>query len=309
MILITIKNLNMKQVIIIVLALILSINIQAQKLKPYILGAECGKTLTEAKSLVKTNLKEQGFKILGEYKAANDANRWVIIISNSDLINAVKKEKGLTGFAAALRVALTVESGKIMISYTNPEYWGNAYFRDDFTKVSSLYKSFSSKLIAAMKKSGKYKGTAFGSEDGVAIDDIREYQYMFGMPEFDDIIELGDFNSFTEAKQKVESNLKKGISGLKLVYSIAIPGTELKLYGIALTATEGEKTFLPIIDQSSPKHTAFLPYEILVKGDKVIMLHGRYRIALAFPDLSMNTFRKIMSTPGYIEDQLKKTCN
>jgi hypothetical protein len=36
------------------------------------------------------------------------------------------------------------------------------------------------------------------------------------------------------------------------------------------------------------------------------MLHGRYRIALSFPDLTMGTFSKIMSTPGDIEDLLKQ---
>ena len=298
----------MNKLILISIAIILSINLSAQNIKPYILGSECGKTLSEATTLVKTNLKAEGFKILGEYKPAYDKNRSIIVISNTDLINAVKKEKGLTGFAAALRVALTVEGGKVKISYTNPTYWGNAYFRDDYPNVSTYYKNIESKLTAVMKKTGKYVGTEFGSKKGLSIEDVREYQYTFGMPDFDDVEELGEFDSFAAAKQKVETNLKNGISGLKLVYSIEIPGTELKLYGIALTAGDGEKEFLPKIDLGSPKHTAFLPYEILVKGDEVVMLHGRYRIAVAFPDLAMSTFSKIMSTPGYIEDMLEKTC-
>ena len=297
----------MKNFLILTIAIILSINVQAQKLKPYILGAECSKSLSEATLLVKENLRAANFNILGEYQPAQDAKRKVIIISNNDLINAVKSEKGLTGFAAALRIGLTVEDGKIQITYTNPTYWGNAYFGDDFPKVEKHYANISNSLKQVMQKSGKAVGTSFGSKDGVSIDDIREYQYMFGMPDFDDVIELEEFDSYKAAKAKVEANLKKGIAGLKLVYSIEIPGTELKLYGIALTANDGEKDFLPIIDLSKPQHTAFLPYEILVKGDEVIMLHGRYRIALAFPDLAMSTFSKIMSTPGYIEDQMTKT--
>jgi len=59
---------------------------------------------------------------------------------------------------------------------------------------------------------------------------------------------------------------------------------------------------MPIIDIDNPKHTAFLPYEILVMNGEVHMLHGRYRIALSFPDLTMGTFTKIMSTPGDIEN-------
>jgi len=41
-------------------------------------------------------------------------------------------------------------------------------------------------------------------------------------------------------------------------------------------------------------------------GGKVLMLHGRFRIAISFPDLTMGTFSKIMSTPGNIEDLLKQ---
>ena len=131
---------------------------------------------------------------------------------------------------------------------------------------------------------------------------------MCGMPEFDDVIVLGKFDSFEQAENRVEANLKKGINGLKEVYSIRIPGKKLKLFGIAVSGAKGEAYFVPIIDKSNLKNTAFLPYEILIDGNKVIMLHGRYRIALSFPDLSMGTFSKIMSTPGDIEDQLSKLC-
>ena len=61
---------------------------------------------------------------------------------------------------------------------------------------------------------------------------------------------------------------------------------------------------MPIIDIAQQKHVSFLPYELLVVGKKVRMLHGRFRIELSFPDLTMGTFTKIMSTPGEIEDLL-----
>ena len=63
---------------------------------------------------------------------------------------------------------------------------------------------------------------------------------------------------------------------------------------------------MPKIDLASPKHTAFLPYELLVDDNEAHMLHGRFRIALSFPDLTMGTFTKIMSMPGDIEDLLKQ---
>ena len=44
---------------------------------------------------------------------------------------------------------------------------------------------------------------------------------------------------------------------------------------------------------------------MILQGNKLTMLHGRYRIALHWPDLTMGTFMKIMSTPGDIEDALE----
>ncbi len=298
----------MKNLVIILAALIIGFNTNAQKLKPYVLGAVSNKSMAATKSMVKANLVQSGLMVLGEYMPANDTKRWIIAVTSKDLISAVKKEQGLTGFAAVLRVAITVEGSKVNITYTNPMYWGNAYFRDNFPKVEANYKLFSSKMISAMKKSGVYMGTYFGSEDGVDIDDLRDYQYMFGMPEFDDVVSLGEFSSFEAAKAKVDANIKKGIPGVKLVYAYQIPGTKLKLYGFAINGVDGESSFMPIIDLGSPKHTAFLPYEVLINDNEVIMLHGRYRIAVAFPDLSMSTFSKIMSTPGNIEDALEKVC-
>ena len=51
-----------------------------------------------------------------------------------------------------------------------------------------------------------------------------------------------------------------------------------------------------------------MPYEIILQGNKATMLHGRYRLALHWPELTMGTFMKIMSTPGDTEDTLEALC-
>jgi len=38
------------------------------------------------------------------------------------------------------------------------------------------------------------------------------------------------------------------------------------------------------------------------------MLHGKYRIAIYWPEMTMGTFMKISSTPGDIEDMLEVIC-
>ena len=80
------------------------------------------------------------------------------------------------------------------------------------------------------------------------------------------------------------------------------------MYGMALDGERGESRFLPIIDISNPMHTAFLPYELLVVDNEVHMLHGRFRIALSFPDLTMGTFMKIVATPKDIKRILEEAC-
>lgn len=277
----------------------------AQVLSPYTLGATSNKGLKESAALVKEKLTANGFQVLGEYAPAEDKERWMIVITSESLLYAAGKTGGLTGFAAALRVALTRESGRVLISYTTPEYWLNAYYRDDFDAVKSLLDPLTGKLENVMQESGTYAGTAFGSEKGLDVDDLRSYKYMMGMPKFHETKELGEFASYKEAIDKVESSLIKGVPDVTKVYSVEVPGKELKLYGFALGGEKGESHFLPIVDISEPKHTAFLPYEFLVMGNEVHMLHGRFRIALSFPDLKMGTFTKIMSSPGDIEDLLE----
>ena len=296
----------MRKTLLIALALLVATAFTtfAEDLKPYILGAESSKTIKETVAALKTNLKSNGFKVVGEYMPAKDKNRYVVVVTNNDLLSAVKQFGGLRGFAAAIRLGVTKEKGKVLVSYINPYYWGNAYFQDDFDKVKGNYNKIAANLKKSMKGLGTVKNKPFGSEDGIEPDDLRDYHYMIMMPYFEDVNELKTFKSHKEAVNTIEKNLKNNKDLLK-VYRIDIPGKELKLYGIGIFGKDGEAYFLPRIDFGNPRHTAFLPYELLVNGKEVVMLHGKYRIAISFPDLSMGTFMKISGTPGDIEDMLE----
>jgi hypothetical protein len=296
----------MKKTILILFLIFPFLGIHAQSLSPYIVGFETTETVITIQEKIIDQLALNGIKVVGNYQPANDKNRSVIIFTSSELENAVKTTGGLTGFAVALRIGITNENGKTIVSYTNPFYWGNAYFRTDFDKVSASYTALTGRLEKTMKALGVFIGKPFGSKHGLSEKALRKYHYMFAMPYFDNVIELGEFDSYTAALNKIESGLKKGVSDVKMIYKVAIPGQESTLYGFALSGEKGESKFLHIIDIGQPKHTAFLPYEVLVTGNKVLMLHGRYRIALSFPDLTMMTFTKIMSTPGNIENVFKQ---
>lgn len=295
----------MKYIWFLTLLLAASVQVQAQDLKPYTLGTSGDQSVAALTAAVIDALNANGLKVIGTYENVH-ADAAIVAFTSDELLESVQQVGGLTGLAATLRVAITKESGKSVVSYTTPEYWGTAYFRDDFNSVKSNYDKLSKKLVSSMSAIGVYNGKTFGSEKGLEPKKLKSYRYMFGMPKFDDVVVLGEFDSANAAVDHIEATIKKGVHGLVQVYKVAIPNTDLVLYGFGMTDAEGEKNFMPKIDIGSHKHTAFLPYEILVNGKEVVMLHGRYRIALSFPDLTMGTFTKIMSTPGYIEDTLEK---
>lgn len=288
--------------------ILIAISIDAQKLKPYTIGAVAEGSIVEVAQKVETELAKQGIKILGSYHPIESPDRMVIGITSDDLIKAIEMTGGLTGFAAAWKVALTEEDGKIIISYNTPEYWGNAYFQKKFSKVENLYTNYNTAISTALANCGEGSGEVYGSEDGLEAKRLQNYRYKVLMPQFDDTKELAKFGSYQEAVNSIDNHFASGISDLTKVYEVVVPDQEIKLYGIGLSGKDGEGKFMPKIDIANPKHTAFLPYEILVLENKVHMLHGRYRIALSFPDLSMGQFMKIVSTPGDIEDLMEKAC-
>lgn len=293
-----------------VLVTFFSIAIQAEDVfRPYVLALESTNSVENLKNDLNQRLQKNNFTVVGQYQPANDANRWVMIINHKELTNAVTKVGGLSAFASTLRVAITNEGSKTLVTYTTPEYWARAYFTESFTKVESSIQSVSKALNSVFINMPGYINTPFGSKKGLDADDLEDYNYMLGMPKFDDTEMLAEFDSYEDATAKIDENLKNGVLNVKLIYKYKIPGKDLTVYGLGLSGENGESKFLPIIDVSSPKHTAFLPYEVLVMENEVHMLHGRYRIALSFPDLTMGTFTKIMSTPGAIEEMLEGLVN
>lgn len=126
------------------------------------------------------------------------------------------------------------------------------------------------------------------------------------MPYFTDPVELREFTSFEEGVKTIERNLNSEKGGTKLVYNLTFSNEKVAVFGIGfLDEEKGEKQFLPIIGET---HLAALPYEIILQGKTATMLHGRYRIALHWPELTMGTFMKIRNTPGDIKDAFKGLC-
>jgi len=296
----------MKRLFIVLSIIAFPIILIGQNFQPYTLAFKTDKKIIEIKSALSSALSSHLFEVVGEYKPAKDSKRWIIVVTHKELLKAAELEGGLRGFAITLRVAITEEAEGTIVSFTTPEYWGRAYYEDSFDKVAQHYEKVQLAFKNAFSSITQYDGSGFGSKKGLTAKDLNHYHYMAMMPYFDDTEELASFETQAEAIKKIDNNLKKGVPDLQLVYKVNCPNRKITLYGFALGGENGESKFLPIIDISKPQHTAFLPYEVLVVDGEVHMLQGRFRIAIAFPDLTMGTFTKIMSTPGEIEDMLEK---
>lgn len=281
--------------------------IAADALKPFILaGSIEGDQPGKARAGIVSSLQNAGFDVIGQYSPYKEAD--VVVFTHSVLRDlATRSARG--GYGATLRVSLTRNNDKIEIAYTNPHYWANAYrMQADVESIASQLKS-----ILGFEK-------PFGSGDlSLTASDLRKYHYTFLMEYFDDPSVLNYFDSHQQAVATVRDNLAKQVSASVQVFELKLGsdtrGKQMTLFGVGLSGSDEEDCssdayIMGKIDKDTPRHTAHLPYEILVYGDQAEALYGRFRIAISWPHLPMMasdtgaTFFSIMCAPGSIEDAL-----
>jgi hypothetical protein len=205
----------------------------------------------------------------------------------------------------------TDDEKNIRVSFTNPLYWGAAYSSSFDEKDGQVFTTVLKDLytvVQANSPSCQVEFHPFGHHGhGISTSKLQSYQYMFGMPRRRDQVRLHKYKDHDEAVFTVCTHLKH--LGC-FVYSKS--EANVTTVGVALDAdcmnhpgdqyhSGSEAHFMPIIDHGPLSHGAALPYEIIIKDNIAYMLHGRFRIALSFPSLTMVTFSKIMSTPGGVE--------
>ncbi|MWV54283.1 hypothetical protein EKD02_00980 [Chlorobium phaeovibrioides] len=267
---------------------------------PYIKVADVASGIDVVSRDVQKSLTNKGFEILGTYSPAQNPKLQVIAYTRADLKNAVIKVADRGAMAGVLKVGLVKKGDTVAVSYLNPSYIFNAYLRKETPKHQKVLKKVSDDVRSALVHPGT-EPVGFGG--GIRAEKLWKYHYKFMMPYFSDPKELNTFTSFEEGLRTIESNLNANKSSTKEVYRLVFPAQKTAVIGIALMDKEnGEAEFLPIIGE---ENIAAMPYEIILQNNTVTMLPGRYRIALSWPDLSMGTFMKIMSTPNDIKDMMK----
>jgi hypothetical protein len=294
----------MKKIVLSFVALVgFALQSSSQEIAPYIEIGKSKNSIQQVSEDVLTALRENSFTILGTYNPSNKNSLKVIVFTRPDIKNTVVKVADRGALAAALKIGLVQKNDIVSISYTNPDYFFRAYLRDSYDQNKSTFDKFSKDLRTAFASVGN-DFTPFGG--ALEADKLKKYHYKIMMPYFTDPVTLNEFSSFEEGLRVIEANLKAGKGETLQVYKILYTDEKVAVFGVGLRNKEdGEAHFLPIIGED---YIAAMPYEIILQGKTATMLHGKYRIALSWPDLTMGTFMKIMSTPGDIEDTLEGLC-
>jgi hypothetical protein len=287
-----------------VLLLPLSAGVQAaERFKPFVLGSKGPGDFQARVDETRASLIGAGFEVLGEYSPYSNTfvdNAAVIVVTNDELKKAATKTK-YGGFAAPWRVAVTQVGNEIQVAYVNPAFIAKAYrLKADLNGVSQALKA----ALGAEE--------SFGAKRGLTERKLGKYRYTFGMEYFTDPYELAEHASHQKAVAVVENNLAAGVAGVTKVYRLDLPNN-VTVFGVARKAPSeaeidmDEAHIMGVVDFGELKGTAYLPYEIMVDGNRVVALHMRFRMALHYPDLKMmgeNSFMKIMPSPKAIHTAL-----
>ena len=273
-----------------------------QGIAPYVQIAALSGSVQEAREIVVASLQEKGYEVLGVYQPGNLPGLYVVGFTSQELVAFCKQTAEQGMLAAAMKIGLQEDGDKVKISIVNPEYLFYAYFREKMDDAD--FKSKAISISEGIKKDLELVGTMslpFGGDE--EISKLVKYRYMAGMPNFEKQVELADFDSFSEGLTVIRKNLAAGKGNTTSVYELIDEDAGIAVIGVGLLDAEtGEAHFLPIIGED---HVAAMPYEIILENNKAQMLHGRFRFAVHWPELTMGTFTKIMSSPGDVEDTMK----
>lgn len=278
-------------------ALIMSLQL-AHAVAPYYMIAELSGDMNSTESRIEKALQDAGFSVIGKYSPGKMDDHRVIVYTSKELQEYCNMVEDRGMLASALKVAIRNRKGVLQVSMINPEYLFYAYLRDamDNNTIRTGLDAINRQAIDAMKTFGTPE--PFGGD--IDTKELMKYRYMMGMQQFDDPVVLKEFPSFENGVETIRNNLASKKGNTMKVYEIIDEDNNVAVFGVGLMDPDkGEGHFLEIIGK---KHVAAMPYEIILEGNTATMLHGRFRFASHWPELTMGTFTKIMSTPGDVED-------
>ena len=220
---------------------------------------------------VSAKLKSNGFEILATTPILEGES--VISVTNDTL-------KKTNGFASVMNVLVNTVANEVRVQ--NPDYLGRAYLGKVYQK--GMFDETIQSLQAAL-------GELYTSEEMLKTEDIAGYHFMMGMPYVNDTIALASGKDLPVKAQKSD----------KVSYTLALPN------GATLVGHKlGKRTSKFLKKIGVTQNAALLPYTVLIKEDKALMLDPKYYLALSLPQLSMSEFMKIATVPDAIKKEFTK---
>lgn len=220
-------------------------------------------------------LKNAGFEVLTS-TPINKKEDLISVIFTHPLLKTLANKKN-RGFIASLR--LLVDTKEKTISITNPIYMAKGFLQDAFDEKIS--KEILDLLLS------EFTGL-HNAKDTLKYQLLTKYQFMKGMPYYQDMVEVASGNNLLE---KVQNNTN-------VVFQQTLENGST-LIGIKL----GKRTS-KFIKRIGRNNAAILPYPILIEDGKAKILDPKYYISFMYPLLTMSEFMTIATVP----DAMIKDC-
>jgi hypothetical protein len=171
------------------------------------------------------------------------------------------------------------------IRLQNPSYFAAAYLKESYK-----YGDFNETLTSLEN----VLGDMYEVEEKLVLDDLANYNFMLGMPNFEDSIVV-------DRGKDIISKLNGEEAKESISYILTLPNGSV-LVGHKLN----EKTYEYLYKIDVAHNAQLFPYQVMIQDDKAVMLAPKYYLALSLPLLSMTDFMKIASAPDAIVEDIKE---
>lgn len=296
------KTIRQMKKVLILLLFFVTLQFTAVAVAPYYEMGQIDDAMDAVEARMTKQLNDGGFQVFGKYNPGNNEKLAVIAFTNETLLEMAPSAVERGAIASMLKVGLLADGNKVRVILLNPMYLFHAVFRSHMADeaFADVVDTVAQQAMRALHIEGS-EPLAMGGD--LEIKKLWKYNYMIGMAKFDTPVVLNEFESFEAGVETIRKNLEAGVGQSVCVYEKVWGDKKVAVFGVGmLNPSDGEAHFLPIIGES---HAAAMPYEIVLENRKATMLHGRYRFALHWPELTMGTFTKIMSTPGDVKRLMK----
>jgi len=217
---------------------------------------------------VEEHLKAAGFTVLTSVPVNKKGTLISVVFTDTSLLTLASKPN--RGFMATLRVL--IDTKEKSISITNPLYITKGFLQNDFDE------KVAKKLLAQLIENFP---TLKNSKDALKFQLLPNYQFMNGMPHYEEMIEVASGNDLLE---RIKEN-KKVVFTQKLENGATLIGIKL-----------GKRT-RKFTKRIGRNNAGMLPYPVLIEDGKAKILDPKYYIAFMYPLLQMSEFMTIATIP------------